>query len=260
MRCFFVDTGQIEGSRASLEGAEARHLKNVLRLKPGDRVRLCDGTGMEHEARIELMAPGRVVLAVIDSRPAPGRPSIRLDVAQGFLKDKKMDRLVRQLSELGAARWQPFVSGRAVARPEGGRVDARTERWQRIAVEALKQCRRGDLMAVGDILTFEQVLALRPAYDLGVIFWEQAARPLSTAAAAGLRAAPATVLALIGPEGGFAADEVGAAEAAGFVSAGLGPRILRAETAAVAACTVIQHLFGDLGPGQKELDKNQGLA
>lgn len=243
-----------------MAGDEARHLKKVLRLRPGDPVRLCDGKGMEYEARIEAMAPGRVELAVVGRRPAPGRPAIRLDLAQGFLKDKKMDRLVRQLSELGAARLHPFVCGRAVVRPEGARGAARLERWRRIAVEALKQCRRGDLLAVGDLLTFEQVLALRPAYDLGVVFWEQAAAPLGAAAATGRGGAPASVLALIGPEGGFAADEVGAAEAAGFVSAGLGPRILRAETAAVAACAVIQHLFGDLGPGQKELDKTQGLA
>jgi 16S rRNA (uracil1498-N3)-methyltransferase len=173
-------------------------------------------------------------------------------VAQGFLKEKKMDRLVRQLSELGAARWMPFISDRSVARPEGGRAQARQERWRKIAVEALKQCRRGDLMQIDDIVGFDRLLERAPAYDLRILFWEQTCEPLTAQRFSGSPAGPDSVLIVLGPEGGFAEEEVRASEAAGFISASLGPRILRAETAAVAACAIVQHLFGDLGAGAKK--------
>jgi 16S rRNA (uracil1498-N3)-methyltransferase len=249
MRHFFIEPSQVAGRRVCLSGAEARHIKNVLRLKPGDAVRLFDGTGVEYAGVI-----------VTGSEPAAGCARLPVSVAQGFLKEKKMDRLVRQLSELGAARWMPFISDRSVARPEGGRALARQERWRKIAVEALKQCRRGDLMQIDDIVGFDRLLERAPAHDLRIVFWEQARAPLTAQRFSGSPAGPASVLIVLGPEGGFTEAEVRAAEAAGFISASLGPRILRAETAAVAACAIVQHLFGDLGAGQKNLDKDEGLA
>lgn len=260
MRCFYVDPSQIRDAQAVLEGEEARHAKSVLRLRPGDEVRLVDGTGMEYTARISGFGPGRVNLSVGARRPAPGRPRMRLDVAQGFLKEKKMDRLVRQLTETGAARFIPFMSARAVARPGGGRVESRRLRWNRIAIEALKQCRRGDLMAVEPVAGLDAVLARRPSVDLGIFFWENAAAPLSAVTWPKAPSGPSSVLIVLGPEGGFSESEAQAAEAQGFHIAGLGPRILRAETAAVVACAVVQYLFGDLGTNQKNLDNPEEVA
>jgi 16S rRNA (uracil1498-N3)-methyltransferase len=253
MHTFFADPNQIAGSQAVLSGAEARHLRHVLRLKPGDHVRLFDGTGCEYSARVEALPPGRVELSVTGKKACPGLPVIRLDVAQGILKEKKMDRLVRQLSELGASRFIPLEGGRSVVRLEGARAAARTERWQKIALEALKQCRRGDAMAIGAVSGFEQVLAMGRSYDRHILFWENAAVPLGREAVMGpegLRA-PSSILVLLGPEGGFSEEEVRRAVAAGFSVASLGPRILRAETAAVSACAVVQYLFGDLGSAPK---------
>jgi 16S rRNA (uracil1498-N3)-methyltransferase len=252
MRHFFIEPSHRDGRRASFSGAEARHIKNVLRLKPGDAVRLFDGSGVEYVGVIDSMPPGKVEVAISGSTPAAGCARLPVSVAQGFLKEKKMDRLVRQISELGAARWMPFISDRSVARPEGGRAQARQERWRRIAVEALKQCRRGDLMQIDEIVGFDRLLERAPAHDLRIIFWEQACAPLTAQRFSGSPAGPASVLIVLGPEGGFAEEEVRAAVAAGFTSASLGPRILRAETAAVAACAIVQHLFGDLGAGAKK--------
>src|SRR5512137_976007 len=136
MRFFYVEPSQMAGSKAVLEGAEASHVKNVLRLRRGAAVGLVDGTGFEYTAVIDRIVPGRVELAVT------GRAPLRICVAQGCLKEKKMDRVVRRLSELGAARWVPFICARAVARPESARAAFRRERWRKIAVESLKQCRR----------------------------------------------------------------------------------------------------------------------
>lgn len=261
MRFFFVDPSRLTGARACLEGDEARHIKNVLRLRPGDEIGLLDGAGFEYAGVIDAVAPGRVEVAVTGSRPAAGRSLIRISVAQGFLKEKKMDRLVHQLSEMGVARWVPFVGSRSVARPEAARAQARQKRWRKIAVEALKQCRRGNLMQIDDVVDFDRVVALSAAHDLSVLFWEEENEARLTAANVSVgTGAPASVLVVIGPEGGFTPEESRAAAAAGFRVAGLGPRVMRAETAAVAACAIVQYLFGDLGYGQKNLDKNSALA
>jgi 16S rRNA (uracil1498-N3)-methyltransferase len=257
MRYFFVDPARLTAARAQLDGDEARHVKNVLRLRPGDAIGLLDGAGFEYTGIIDAMTAAGVEVALTGSRPAAGRSPVRISVAQGYLKEKKMDRLVRQLSEMGVARWIPFVGSRSVARPEAARAQARRKRWRKIAVDALKQCRRGSLMQIDDVVDFERVAALAAAHDLSVLFWEEeTAARLSAGSLPAGAGAPASVLVVIGPEGGFTPEETRAAKAAGFFVAGMGPRVMRAETAAVAACAIVQYLFGDLGPGQKNLDKN----
>lgn len=253
MRYFFVDPSQVSGTRAVLEGSEASHVRNVIRLKRGDAVGLVDGTGFEYEAVIDRVVTGRVELEITARRVSAGRPSLSFTVAQGFLKEKKMDVLVRQLSELGATRFVPFVSERTVARPEAGRGSFRCERWRKIAVESLKQCRRGDVLAIEKVHGFDGVLALGAEHELALFFWEEATAPLPELPAG--RSKPASVLAVLGPEGGFSETEAQAAESAGFRTVRLGPRIIKAETAAVAAAAVVQLLFGDLGTGEKPLDK-----
>ena len=253
MRFFFVEPSQVSVNRAILEGGEASHLRNVLRLKRGDAVGLVDGTGFEYEAVIDRIVPGRVELEITGRRRSPGKAALSLTVAQGFLKEKKMEALVRQLSELGATRFVPMVSERAVARPDAGRGAFRRERWRKIAVESLKQCRRGDVMAVDEVHVLKDVLARGRDHELSLFFWENATAPLPRVESG--RPQPASILAVLGPEGGFSDAEAQAALDAGFQCVRLGPRILKAETAAVAACTVLQYLFGDLAGSQIALDK-----
>lgn len=251
MRYFYIDPSRISASQAVLEGAEASHLKNVMRLTRGETVCLVDGRGFEYRAVIDRLLPGRVELSVCGRKLSPGVAPVRIHAAQGCLKDKKMDRVVRQLSELGVARFQPFVSERAVVRPIAGRATYRLERWRKICIEALKQCRRGDLMEAEDLIAFGDLIHTGQDYDLRILFWEGASQALTPRRASQVSSEVRSVLVMLGPEGGFSEQEAAAAEASGFWLAKLGPRILRAETAAVAACAVVQYIFGDLGPGQK---------
>jgi 16S rRNA (uracil1498-N3)-methyltransferase len=255
MRYFFVDPSQLAESRAVIEGAEASHLKNVMRLTRGETVCLLDGSGFEYRALIDRLVPGRVEFSIIDRKPSAGLSALRIHAAQGYLKDKKMDRVVRQLSELGVARFIPLISERAVVRPESGRAAYRMERWRKICIDALKQCRRGDLMGIQKMAAFGNLLETARGYDLRILFWEGAEHSMTAQRAAPASFRVQSVLVVLGPEGGFSDREASAAEAAGFWVVKLGPRILRAETAAVAACAIVQYLFGDLGPGQKNLDK-----
>jgi len=243
-----IDPYEIVNEQYVISGADARHVRTVLRMKPGDRIGLFDGNGMEYDACILEAVPGLVRVKIV-GRGMTGRESpLTVTVAQALLKDKKMDALVRQLTELGATRWHPFTSSRSVARPDAARLSNRRQRWEKIARESIKQCRRGRLMDIGSVLSFDDVLELGSRSDLSLVFWEDESKPIHSLLTRKGKTVT-SVLIMLGPEGGFSAEEIDKATRKGFVSLSLGPRILRAETATVAACALIQYVFGDLGPG-----------
>ena len=221
---------------------------NVLRLKEGDLVALFDGTGIEYEAGIEKISSMEVRLSIKKSRRCRAESPIRITVAQGFLKDKKMDTLIRQLTELGISRWIPFFAARSVPRPDAKRVSNRMTRWQTIAAESLKQCQRALVPRIQTAAGFEQMLQLAGKKDIKIAFWEAEETAILDADSFGPQA-PEDVFIIIGPEGGITAGEISRAQQAGFKTVGMGPRILRAETATIAACALVQYLFGDLGRG-----------
>jgi 16S rRNA (uracil1498-N3)-methyltransferase len=247
MRRFFVTSIDENKSNVSLSGSEAKHIKNVLRLKPGDMIRLFDGSGCEYDAVIKHLATNKTELVIARKVDATAESSVHLMVAQGFLRQKKMDNLVRQLSELGMTRWIPFFSERSVPRPDKKRLAARLERWQKIVRESFKQCGRSVLPEISAPVSFEAVLTLGQTCTLKYIFWENESRPLASKSVRRLPKSEQRIIVVLGPEGGFTAREIERAKDCGFEVAGLGPRILRAETATLAACTLMQYIYGDLG-------------
>jgi 16S rRNA (uracil1498-N3)-methyltransferase len=250
MRChrFPVQETAAVGAKATLTGTDAKHIRIVLRLRPGDKVWLFDGSGAEFEAKIESFEADRVIVAVLGAA-APHRESpVRIVAGQAILKEKKMDRIVRQITELGIDTWIPFPADRTVARPSPGKMAARVDRWRRIAAEAAKQSRRLKRPEIVPAADFNGAIARAEGCDVKILFWEQA--PIE----AGWPAPSETVRSvflLVGPEGGLTNEEVDRARFSGFWPASLGPRILRAETAAVAVCALAQHRYGDLG-GHRE--------
>jgi 16S rRNA (uracil1498-N3)-methyltransferase len=236
------------GDAVEIRGSDAHHIKDVLRLSVGDRIGCFDEQGTLYEARIEAVSTGVVRVKIMDARQEAEKESpIVLTLAQAYLKDKKMDRLVRQLTELGVSRWHPFFSERSVPKPDPGRMERRLGRWRRISRETVKQCRRRRSMVIASALSFDDMLDCSRDADLRVIFWEKSSRGFDLDRNRIGKREIGGVFAVLGPEGGFSESEIESAVAAGFVAAGLGPRILRAETAAVAAVTLLQYLFGDMG-------------
>ena len=156
-----------------------------------------------------------------------------------------MDELVRPLTELGIYRWMPFYASRSVPVPVEKRIRKRLDRWEKINLEAVKQCRRGRVLRIEPTKRLADVLSASKHADLKVIFYE--AKPKGFHIQKTRSKKPESVMVMIGPEGGFDPEEVKMAQANGFISAGMGPRILRAQTAAIAACTLVQYLFGDMG-------------
>ena len=245
MRYFFVESRLLKKPFCAIEGSEVRHIKNVLRLKPGDRIRVFDGEGFEYDASIHRFFDDRVEIKIERKFPGPRESPVQISVAQALLKEKKMDRLLRHLCELGVTQWIPFISERSVPRPDQKRLSARAQRWNRIVQESCKQCRRSKLPEIIETLTFEEVLNHGSSYNLQILFYENESATLKTMMPP--TADPRSIIMILGPEGGFSDQEIENARAAGCVVAGLGSRILRAETAAIAACTLAQFLYGDMG-------------
>jgi len=175
----------------------------VLRLKPGDKILLFDGKGSEYEARITALAPKRVEVSIIRGFLSATESPVQIIVAQAFLKDRKMDILVRQLTELGITKWVPFISARSVPRPDKKRLAARAERWEKIAREAIKQCRRGRVMETGSAVSFEDALNIGRACDLKILFWEKETEPVSFKFLQSDDRQYNKIFAVLGPEGGI---------------------------------------------------------
>lgn len=250
MRRFIVEKEQIQGHTATIVGPEARHMVHVLRLRVGDAVELVDDRGTAYAADIAAINGGQITLSVGEAEGTPRESPIRITLAQALLKDRKMDTLIRQLTELGVTRWMPFPAERSVPRPDAERLKKRVVRWEKIALEALKQCRRNHPPSIEPQVSYAAVLDAAVTSNVKVIFSETAREPLAGKGAASERIE--SVFLLVGPEGGFTIQEVAAARSHGFDPVSLGPRILRAETAAVTACALIQHVYGDLGVQETE--------
>jgi 16S rRNA (uracil1498-N3)-methyltransferase len=246
MHRFYIREQDIKEETALIQGQDARHLTHVLRLSPGDHVELADGRGLCWQARIIAMDSQGVTLDLISRTVLHGESPVSITVAQGMLKDKKMDMVIRHLTELGMTRWIPFFAHRSIPRPDPRKLTARVERWQRIAREAMKQCKRSRLPQIDTPVTFEELLTLSQEHDKKIAFWEKGCVPFGNITdEPGPR--PRKIIVLIGPEGGFTQEEMEAAGNEGFSALFLGNRILRAETASLTACALVQHYFGDLG-------------
>ena len=247
MRRFYISPENIATDMPVITGTDAVHITQVLRYKMGDIITLFDGIGTEYKAKILQLSSGRVQVAILHHRITDKEPVIYITIAQGFLKEKKMDTVVRQLSEIGVSHWIPFQGSRSVVRLNARRLHARRERWEKIAIEAAKQCGRNQLMSIEPVVSFSQVLDRYAEFDQGIIFWEKEPKGLKKVLPKANIHPGSKIVILLGPEGGFDPAEIQAAKEKGFVTAGLGPRILRAETAAVVAGTLVQYIFGDMG-------------
>jgi len=242
---FFVPADDVAEGKAKLAGSEFRHLMRVLRLREGDALTLFDDRGREHDGVILSLSPRAAVVRITATSVPPRESPLALTLFQGIPKGRKMDLVVEKATELGVRAIVPFAS--AFAAGAAAIATAKHERWTRIALAAAKQSGRIAVPTVRQAVTFPEVLAAASADELRLLFFEGAGGvPLAALPAA----APAGVAVVVGPEGGFSREEVSAARDAGFTVLGLGPRILRTETAALVAVTLVQARWGDLGAGR----------
>lgn len=246
MRRFSVQPQDIDNTSGIIRGSEANHIHNVLRLSPGNVIRLFDGTGIEYIASIDSISPDRISVTILEAIHPRTESPLHLTVALALLKEKKMDHLIPPLTELGISRFIPFLAERSVSRPDAARLKNRMKRWEKIALESLKQCRRSQPPRIGPASTFAEVLSLGKNCDTRLLFWENSRTPVNLSGN-NRTLASSKIMLVLGPEGGFSEREIEQAEQADFSIVSLGPRILKAENAPIAACAITQYLFGDMG-------------
>jgi 16S rRNA (uracil1498-N3)-methyltransferase len=246
MRRFFFEPADRNGDEVLLTETESRHISKSLRLHVGSQIQLFDGTGMRYLAEITNI--GKQIVARIltaDDDQQEGRAMVHVE--QAMLKNAKMDFLVEKCTELGVASFSPVVSSRCQGKlDDEQRGNKRQQRWQRIVESACKQCSRPRPMELKDALSLADLSASagQEPHTLRILFWEEEK-------ATSLHDLPPLteyeqIHLLLGPEGGFSKEEVELASRAGYQSVTLGPRILRAETATVAAIAIVRYLAGDM--------------
>lgn len=235
-------TRELAGGQAALTGSDAHHLAHVMRARLGETVVLCGPDGLEYTGTITSIAPDRVEFSVSEGAPSKAEPDVAVTLFVGYPKQGKLDEIIRHSVELGVQEIIPFFSRYCVATPK--KEDAKNERYNRIAAEAAKQAGRAQIPHVAMPLeNFSAVCQALPTYDKALFFYEGGGAPLRELLTPGC----AQRLALVtGSEGGFSAEEADAAAAAGALTVGLGPRILRCETAPLAALTAAMLLTGNL--------------
>ena len=242
MHCFYI--GAVEDGGAYLLPDEARHARKVLRLGPGDEVCAMDGDGRRWRAAIRHAGEDGVRVDLLEALPS-GEPPVRLTVYQGIPKADKLDFVAHKLTELGASALVPVKMDRCVVKLDAKDGRKRRERLERIAREAAKQCNRGRAPSVAEPMGWAEALGAMAAHDLLLVPWEEAGGyRLKDAFAA--RPDAADIGVVIGPEGGMSPQEVDAMLALGARTVTLGPRILRTETAAIAAAALVMQLWGDV--------------
>lgn len=247
MRRFFIESHELSGDKPVITGEDFNHIRNVLRLKPDDVIELIDGTGIECHAMITGITSGRIHTSIIKrSFQEPGSAP-RIIIAQALLKDNKPDVIIRQITELGVSQWIPYCAHRSVPVLDKRLSAKRKERWKKIAVEALKQCKRSRILNIEDIATFREMLQYGASCDLKLIFWEEESVSNPLAFPCEKREQVKSIIGVIGPEGGFTSDEIEEAAACGYTTASLGPRILKADTATIAVSALLQYGYGDMG-------------
>jgi 16S rRNA (uracil1498-N3)-methyltransferase len=234
---FYVDTALRAGMSCLLPEESAHHAVHVLRVRTGDDITLFNGQGGEYAARIASIARLKLLVDVLAHHAIERESPLRVVLAQGISSGERMDFTVRKSVELGVAEIQPLVAASSMARPKGERAAARHAHWQKVAIAACEQCGRNRI---------PRVHAPLPAVD----YRGGAGTRILLAPAAGLRfsalcMAGSEFTIAAGPEAGFSVEEEAALADAGFVPARLGPRVLRTETAGIAALAALSALRGD---------------
>lgn len=237
---FFVPAESLHGDQVLITGESFHHLRNVLRVKPGAILLLLDGQGQCCEVHLERLEAEQATTQVL-RRWQETDVTLPISLLQALPKGDKFDLILQKGTELGVSSFQPIESEHAIPNLSGTRLSKRMQRWQRIVSEAARQSRRSFLPEVKPLQTLTTVLN-EPSGHLKLVLWEAGSVALADALP---KSPPAGVTLLVGPEGGFSAAEISSIVAAGFVSVHLGPRILRTETAGLAATPVLQYLYGD---------------
>ena len=238
---FFVEP--FDGENIVLYGENAKHISKSLRMKVGDIVTLSDSSGTDYGCAITAIDKSTVSLKVLYSSPSEVEPTVNVTLYQGVPKGDKMEEIIQKCVEIGVTKIVPVLTSRSVSRPDEKSALKKNARYQKIALEAAKQSGRGIIPQVMPMITFDKAI-IDSDEELKILFYEGGGKPLNQIIDASKGAKNIAIF--IGPEGGFEKSEVEKITEKGAVSATLGKRILRTQTAPVTALSCIMLLTGNL--------------
>ena len=244
MNRFFVEKENITDSSAVLYGEDVKHISSVLRLRTGDEVMLCDGIGMDYHARITAISKAEVHFDILSSSTALTEPQCSLTLFQGLPKAGKLETIIQKCVELGISDIVPVVMDRSVVRISKSDFNKKSERYQRVSMEAAKQSRRGIIPAVGQLISSKEISA--EGFDALILAYELERKKSIKAVLSSIDASAKRIGVIVGPEGGISDDEAEYFSSIGAIPFSLGRRILRTETAGPAITAIIlYHMEGE---------------
>lgn len=251
MNRFFVSPSNIniEGNEIIINGEDVKHISKVLRLTKGDLVEICDGKAYEFIAEINSVTKDEVILRIKDQQPLKSEPPIEVILYQSIPKSTKMDLIIQKTTEMGIKEVIPIITDRTIVQFKDDKdKEKKTDRWQKIAIEAAKQSKRGEIPKIHYPITFKEALEHCQINNLNIIAYE---KENNTGIKESIMTAKDNnskkIGIWIGPEGGFTEKEIHAAKEQGVQAITLGPRILRTETAGFTVLSIVMYELGDLG-------------
>ena len=241
---FFVDREQISDGFIKIYGDDAKHISYSLRMAKGECITVCDKSAREYDCRLVSFEETCVVAEILGEQDAPGEPPLKISLFQGLPKGDKLETVIQKAVECGVTEIIPFESERCIAKSKSDTEGRKTERRNRIAVEAAKQCGRGCIPQVKQTIDFADALREAAKAELALICYEdEDTTSLKQALVKAKEQKVGSIAIMIGSEGGFSRDEVKLVKALGIFSVSLGKRILRTETAPVFVLSCMSYEF-----------------
>lgn len=230
-----------------MEGEDLKHLRQVLRLKPGDTIHVFDGSGIEYEANILSLEKYRAIAEIKAAFQTETEPETRVTLFQGLPKGEKMELIIQKGVELGVHRIIPVITSRTVVKLNKTDSKKKAERWSRISREAAKQCRRAYVPEVTEPITFNEALIKSKPFSAALLLYENEGKKCLQERLKCYNINKIKDIALfVGPEGGFAHQEVEDCTNIGYDIVSLGKRILRVETATISVLSIIMYEMGEI--------------
>lgn len=246
MHRFFINKKNIKDNSVIIDGEDVKHIKNVLRLKEGEEVVVCDGESSDYLITIETINKNEVIGTIKEAYPSKGEPPLDIILYQGLPKSSKMDLIIQKAVEIGIKEIIPIITERSVVKIEDNKKEQKKlERWNRISLEASKQCKRGIVPKVNNVINFKELINRISDNGVTIVPYENEGKRGLKDLLKNINSKVINIV--IGPEGGFEESEIDdlIKSKANIVS--LGPRILRTETAGFTTLAIILYEVGDLG-------------
>jgi len=245
---FFVSSADISNNSVYFSSEESKHICQVLRMANGDEIFVCDDSSHRHRCRLSQVNRDSCIAEILSTEAYSNQPSALVTVYAGLSKGDRFDYLIQKCVECGVFAIVPFISERCISRPKADEFDKKIKRFQKIADEAVRQSKRSQRVIIGDILTFDQAVQDAAGHATPLFLYEDENQKSLSAVLNSSNGTDYSVF--TGPEGGFSATEVSKALNCGMSVVSIGPRILRCETAPVAALCAIMYHTGNFDIGE----------